>query len=65
MAKFPGIKLHHKSRDGLMPERGTLSIVKAQKLLGYNPLHPVEKGFVQYINWYQHFAENNPQLFKK
>lgn len=65
MKKFPGIKLHHKSRDGLMPERGTLSIVKAQKLLGYNPQHPVEKGFVQYINWYQHFAENNPQLFMK
>lgn len=65
MKKFPGIKLHHKSRDGLMPERGTLSIEKAQKLLGYNPQHPVEKGFVQYINWYQHFAENNPQLFMK
>lgn len=65
MTKFPGIKLHHKSRDGLMPERGTLSIVKAQKLLGYNPQHPVEKGFIQYINWYQYFAENNPQLFKK
>ena len=25
MEKFPGIKLHHKKRDGLMPERGTLS----------------------------------------
>ena len=34
MEKFPGIKLHHKKRDGLMPERGTLSIAKAQKLLG-------------------------------
>ena len=26
-----------------MPERGTLSIAKAQKLLGYTPQHPVEK----------------------
>jgi len=65
MEKFPRIKLHHKTRDGLMPERGTLSIAKAQKLLGYNPQHPVEKGFVQYINWYKNFAESNPQFFKK
>jgi len=34
-------------------------------LLGYNPQHPVEKGFVQYINWYKNFAESNPQFFKK
>jgi nucleoside-diphosphate-sugar epimerase len=65
MENFPGIKLHHKIRDGLMPERGTLSIAKAQKLLGYNPQHPVEKGFVEYINWYKHFAESHPKLFKK
>ena len=65
MEKFPRIKLHHKTRDGLMPERGTLSIAKAQKLLGYNPQYPVEKGFVQYINWYKKFAESNPQFFKR
>lgn len=65
MENFPGVKIHHKERDGLMPERGTLSISKAQKLLGYNPQNPVEKGFVQYINWYKHFAENNLDLFKK
>ena len=59
MTKFPGIKLHHKSRDGLCLKEEHCT-VKAQKLLGYNPQHPVEKGFVQYINWYQHFAENNP-----
>ena len=65
MEKFPRIKLHHKTRDGLMPERGTLSIAKAQKLLGYNPQYPVEKGFVLYINWYKKFAESNPQFFKR
>ena len=65
MDKFQGIKLHHKKRDGLMPERGTLSIAKAQKLLGYNPQHPVEEGFVQYIDWYKLFVERNPALFKK
>ncbi len=65
MDLFPGIKLHHKKRDGLMPERGTLSIAKAQELLGYNPKHPVEEGFVKYINWYKEFASLNPNFFKK
>ena len=65
MNKFQGIKIHYKKRDGLMPERGTLSIAKAQKLLGYNPQHPVEEGFVKYINWYKDFAERNPKLFQK
>ncbi len=65
ISKFPGINLHHKKRDGLMPERGTLSIEKAQKLLDYNPQYPVEKGFIDYINWYKNFAEHNQNLFKK
>ena len=65
MENFPGVKLHHKERDGLMPERGTLSITKAQKLIGYSPQNPVEKGFINYINWYKHFYESNPKLFKK
>jgi nucleoside-diphosphate-sugar epimerase len=65
MKKFPGVKLNHKSRDGLMPERGTLSVTKAQKLLGYKPQYPVEKGFIQYIDWYKNFAESKPDLFKK
>lgn len=62
---FPGIGVQYNPRDGLMPERGTLSIEKAQKLLGYNPQYPVEVGFVQYIEWYQKFAEKNPELFVK
>jgi nucleoside-diphosphate-sugar epimerase len=48
-----------------MPERGTLSITKAQKIIGYNPQNPVEKGFINYINWYKYFYESNPKLFKK
>lgn len=62
--RFPGIKLNHKKRDGLMPERGTLSILKAKKLLGYEPQYSLEKGFVKYIEWYKDFAENNQKLFK-
>jgi nucleoside-diphosphate-sugar epimerase len=60
---FPDIKLKHNPRDGLMPERGTLSIEKARKLLGYEPQFPIEKGFVDYINWYKQFAKQNPELF--
>ena len=38
-----------------MPERGTLDISKAKKILGYNPNFPIEKGFKNYINWYKNF----------
>ena len=64
MENFPGVKLHHKERDGLMPERGTLSIAKAQKLIGYSPQNPVEKGFINYINWYKYFYKSTPKLFQ-
>jgi len=60
---FPDIQLKHNPRDGLMPERGTLSIEKARMLLGYEPQFPIEKGFVDYINWYKQFAKQNPELF--
>jgi len=62
---FPGIKLSHQERDGLMPERGTLSIEKARTLLGYEPEFPLEKGFVNYINWYKDFANRFPELFNQ
>ncbi len=43
----------HEDRDRLMPKRGTLSIEKARKLLGYESRYPLEKGFVEYIAWYK------------
>jgi nucleoside-diphosphate-sugar epimerase len=36
-----------------MPFRGTLSVKKAQKLIGYAPRNPVEVGFPKYIQWYK------------
>ena len=60
---FPEIKLKHNPRDGLMPERGTLSIEKAHRMLGYEPQFTIEKGFVDYINWYKSFYESNQELF--
>jgi len=65
MERFPGIKLHHNPRDSLMPERGTLSIEKARHLLGYEPQHPLEEGFVRYIEWYRNFADRYSELFGK
>ena len=59
------VVFHLLRRDGLMPERGTLSIEKARKLLGYEPQFPIEKGFVDYINWYKSFYESNQELFSK
>ncbi len=56
---FPKIKINLKKRDKLMPIRGTLSIEKAQKLIGYNPEWSLEKGYPEYINWYKNFTKLN------
>ena len=52
-ANFPNIVIEYHERDALMPERGSLSIEKAKKLLGYTPMFPIEKGFQNYIDWYK------------
>jgi nucleoside-diphosphate-sugar epimerase len=51
--EFPDIKVKYTDRDRLMPNRGTLSVDKAKSLIGYNPSHPLEKGYVDYITWYR------------
>ena len=40
-------------RDKLMPKRGSLSIEKARKLLGYNPKYKLERGVPEYVRWYK------------
>ena len=47
------------SEVGIKPD----SIEKARNLLGYEPQFPMEKGFVDYINWYKSFHEKNQNLF--
>jgi nucleoside-diphosphate-sugar epimerase len=49
---FPGISIESIERDRLMPERGTLDVSKAKRLLGYQPKFPIEQGFSRYIDWY-------------
>lgn len=52
-AEFPGADIEYLPKDRLMPDRGTLSVEKAKKMIGYNPQNPLEIGFVKYINWYK------------
>ncbi len=56
---FPNVKIKYLPKDNLMPERGTLCVDKARKLLDYNPQFPLEKGFVQYIEWYKSLFQQN------
>jgi nucleoside-diphosphate-sugar epimerase len=49
---FPEVQVESVERDKLMPHRGTLSIAKAARLLGYAPSHPLEVGLEKYIDWY-------------
>jgi nucleoside-diphosphate-sugar epimerase len=60
---FPGVEVKFHPRDALMPERGTLSVEKASRLLGYQPEFPLEKGFVRYIEWYKSLTEEYPRFF--
>lgn len=52
-SEFPGIKVNHMERDALMPERGTLDVSKAKKLIGYEPSFPLDVGYRRYIEWYR------------
>jgi nucleoside-diphosphate-sugar epimerase len=61
--QFRGIKVNYQARDKLMPERGTLSVEKAKRLLGYAPAFPLDKGFVRYIEWYKSLAREHPEFF--
>ena len=50
---FPSIQLRYVERDMLMPFRHTLSIAKAQDLLGYDPQVSLEEGVARYVEWYK------------
>ena len=61
---FPGIEVDYHPRDSLMPERGTLSVDKAKRMLGYEPLFPLEKGFPRYIAWYKDLYAKHSEYFR-
>lgn len=51
--QIPEAEIEYQDRDSLTPERGTLSVAKARELIGYDPSWPLEKGFVNYLEWYR------------
>jgi len=53
-------RIEYMPKDRLMPDRGTLCIEKARDMIGYEPAYPIEKGYVEYIKWYQSLAERVP-----
>ena len=54
-SEFPNIKVIYKEREKFMPERGTLDISKAKKLLTYEPKFSISVGYLKYIKWYKDF----------
>jgi len=58
MEHFPDVKINYLPQDKLTPERGTLCVDKARKMIGYNPQFPLERGFIEYINWYKSIWES-------
>jgi len=48
---FPSLEYEVIERDAFRPRRGSLSIEKAQKLLGYKPEYDLKRGVSEYINF--------------
>jgi nucleoside-diphosphate-sugar epimerase len=48
---FPNLNYKIKPRDKTKPSRGTLSINKAKKLLGFKPEYNLKKGIKKYFNF--------------
>ena len=48
---FPNIKYEVVERDGFRPKRGTLSIAKAEKLLGYKPSFDLAEGVRRQVDF--------------
>lgn len=54
--EIPELSVEYGPVPSYMPKRGTLSVDKAKKLLGYNPEYPLERGIPLYIE----HLKNNP-----
>ena len=53
--QFTSLEIKYQPKDKLTPDRGTLSVEKAKKLIGYCPKFSLEEGYSKYINWYRNF----------
>ena len=52
-SKFKNQKFEHLKRNKLVAIRGTLSVNKAKKLVGYKPIYNIKKGIQKYYEWYE------------
>jgi nucleoside-diphosphate-sugar epimerase len=50
---FPEVDVEYVERDALRPYRGTLSIEKARRMIGYEPQTTLEDGVDRYVAWYR------------
>jgi nucleoside-diphosphate-sugar epimerase len=48
---FPQLKYKVIERDSFRPQRGTLSISKARRLLAYEPAYNLERGIAEYLSF--------------
>ena len=53
--EFKDIKVNYKEKEKFMPERGTLKIDKAKKIIGFKANYSIELGYREYISWYKNF----------
>lgn len=58
-AYFPYIRVEKVKRDTTRPYRGTMSIEKARRLIGYNPKWTLETGLSQYVAWMKAFHDKH------
>ena len=55
---FPEVGVEFVERDALRPYRGTLSIDKARRLIGYEPRTTLEEGLDRYVAWYRELVSD-------
>jgi nucleoside-diphosphate-sugar epimerase len=55
---FPEVAVEFVERDALRPYRGTLSIDKARRMIGYEPRTTLEDGLDRYVAWYRELVSD-------
>lgn len=58
---IPNVEVAIEPQDEKRPERGSLSIAKARRLLGYEPKYTIEKGIPEYIDFVKKTMYKNAQ----
>ena len=57
-SEFKDVEVNYVPKEKFVPERGTLNISKAKKLLGYKPSYSIDTGYKKYIEWYKNFYKS-------